>query len=119
MLTVRQVDEIVAASVTENSKAGMTGMLWFNGIHFAQVLEGDAEAIGATMRRIVKDSRHSKIDVISDGPADERLFGNWSMIRGNDYPETISRSMILLGQTYEMSSIDAPRLRDIVSSSLD
>jgi len=95
LLTSGDVDDIVAVSSIQNQKDGVTGMLWFNGIHFSQVLEGDAEAITLTMRRIVKDSRHSTLEVISDGQADERLFGNWSMMRSDGDPQAIRNSMML------------------------
>jgi hypothetical protein len=118
-LSEDQVAEIVSTSSLRNDEAGITGMLWFNGIHFAQVLEGEQEAVGSAMKRIVKDARHREIELISDGTDDRRLFGNWGMTRANDGPERLAMSMLMLGQAREMTTPVGGRLGEVVSSSLD
>jgi hypothetical protein len=62
-----------------NTRAGLTGALMFNQSCFAQVLEGPVEALEATYRRIVKDPRHSDIELLAQGTVPCRTFPLWSM----------------------------------------
>jgi hypothetical protein len=62
----REIDAIVAASIAWNNTAGVTGMLWFDGASFAQVVEGDPDHVGLTMERIRSDPRHTDIEVLLD-----------------------------------------------------
>ena len=118
-LSEDQVAAIVSVSSLRNDEAGITGMLWFNGMHFAQVLEGEREAVAMTMRRIVQDDRHREIELVSDGDDDRRLFGSWGMTRANDGPERLAMSMIMLGRAREMAAPVGGRLGESVASSLD
>ncbi|WP_277924685.1 BLUF domain-containing protein [Sphingomonas sp. BAUL-RG-20F-R05-02] len=113
------METLVSTSSLRNHESGITGMLWFNGIHFAQVLEGDAEAVDAVMRRIVKDQRHTNIQIITDVTDDRRIFGTWGMTLANDGPERLAMSMLLLGSARGMAAPDGDRISDIVISSLD
>lgn len=79
------LNAILQHSRHNNALDGITGLLWSDGERFAQIIEGDAQAIGETMERIRADSRHHDIVVLRDGPISERQFGDWSMqLRGND-----------------------------------
>lgn len=73
------VEQILAASQRNNSKAGVTGALMFNGGAFAQVLEGPRRSVEDTFERIQRDLRHSDVTVLQCGPAETRSFTNWSM----------------------------------------
>lgn len=57
----------------------ITGLLIFNGTHFLQIVEGTAPAIEALMQRLLKDPRHSGIEVRDERPVKERSFPDWSM----------------------------------------
>lgn len=46
---------------------------------FVQALEGPAEAVMTTYRRILDDPRHASAKVLSAGPANAREFGDWNM----------------------------------------
>jgi hypothetical protein len=74
-----EVDRIVAVARRENARLGVTGALIFTRAHFAQVLEGDRQAVETLMARIRGDSRHDRVTVVAEGPRDERLFPQWSM----------------------------------------
>ena len=74
-----EVDRIVAVARRENARLGVTGALVFTRAHFAQVLEGDEQAVGTLMERIRKDRRHDGVRVVSKGMRDSRLFPQWSM----------------------------------------
>ena len=71
---------IAVASQRNNAKAEVTGALVKVGQYFFQVLEGPAEAVDATLRRIEQDERHRDL-VIVGAPehVEHRLFGEWAM----------------------------------------
>jgi hypothetical protein len=53
--------------------------LLYSGEHFAQLIEGEAEAIASTMAAIERDRRHEGLRRLIDGPAEKRRFGAWHM----------------------------------------
>ncbi len=78
------VADIVEQAEAANSRAGITGALVFDGKRFCQLLEGDEQAVMATLERIYGDTRHRDIDVIGSSPATERRFPGWAMLRIDD-----------------------------------
>lgn len=81
-------DEPALLSILERSRRnngldGITGLLWADRERFAQVLEGDDQAVGETMDRIRADPRHADIAILHDRQVETRQFGDWSMeLRG-------------------------------------
>lgn len=79
---------ILETSRRRNEKDGVTGALLFDTLWFIQVLEGEREAVSATLRRIARDERHDELVVMDCRPAETRLFGNWwmgfAMLRGDN-----------------------------------
>jgi hypothetical protein len=71
--------DILDASVRNNGASGLTGMLLYAGGSFMQVLEGDSEAVDATLARVCRDPRHSDVFEIDRSPIEERAFANWRM----------------------------------------
>jgi hypothetical protein len=74
-----EVDRIAAVARRENERLAVTGALVFTRAHFAQVLEGEKDAVDTLMQRIRADSRHESVTVVSQGGRDGRLFPRWSM----------------------------------------
>ncbi len=74
---------ILETSRRRNEKDGVTGALLFDKLWFIQILEGEREAVSATLRRIARDERHDELVVMDCRPAETRLFGNWWMGFGN------------------------------------
>lgn len=74
------IQGILEESRHNNAIDGITGILWSDGTHFLQVLEGADESVGATFGRILSDHRHSAIVVLGDQAVAERQFGGWSMV---------------------------------------
>jgi hypothetical protein len=74
-----EVDRIVTVARRENERLGVTGALVFTRAHFAQVLEGEQQAVETLMERIRRDPRHTDVNVVSAGPREGRLFPHWSM----------------------------------------
>lgn len=71
--------EILEASRRNNTPIGITGALLYAGGNVMQALEGPAEAVEATFRRVEVDPRHRGVMVLYRGEAEERSFPDWSM----------------------------------------
>lgn len=73
------IESILAVSRENNRRAGISGALLFSDGCFAQVLEGDLDAVGEAFERIQCDERHSDVTVLQSGPILARDFPSWSM----------------------------------------
>jgi hypothetical protein len=73
------LNTIMDASNRNNERDGISGALLFDTLWFVQILEGEREAISATLRRILSDERHDAVTIMDCQPIDERLFANWWM----------------------------------------
>ena len=73
------VEAIVADARRANARRGVTGALMYTGAHFAQVLEGEAPDVAATMAAIARDPRHDTLARLLDAPVAGRRFGAWRM----------------------------------------
>ena len=114
-----ELDAIVTRSSSLNDAAGITGMLWSNDTCFAQVLEGEHDAVGAAMDRIRADARHSDVDVVFDRAITRRLFGKWAMIRADGRSDTMAGTAFLVGFAMGERTVSAQQLYDIIVSSED
>ena len=74
-----EVEAILAMSRRNNAAAGVTGALMFNAGCFAQVLEGERDAVEATFERIQQDERHGDVSLLAFDRVEGRAFGAWSM----------------------------------------
>ncbi len=74
-----EVDRIVARARRFNADNDITGYLIFDGVEFAQVIEGEEPAVMGTFLRIVADRAHSQVEVLVRGPILERRFADWRM----------------------------------------
>ncbi|QNQ11123.1 BLUF domain-containing protein [Sphingomonas alpina] len=70
---------ILEQSRHNNAIDGVTGLLWSDGRHFMQVIEGPEVSIKETFARIHVDTRHHQLEVLHDRPIENREFGGWSM----------------------------------------
>lgn len=101
-LDERELLPILMASMRNNARAGVTGVLLYGpstplpergefdpqpstvvpfegpGI-FVQWLEGPIEAVQETLERIGRDARHTDVEVLEQGEHDMRLFPHWAM----------------------------------------
>jgi hypothetical protein len=80
------VTKIIEASIPRNRDVGLTGLLLVAKGHFIQTLEGKIDAVRTTYARIAMDPRHNDLHIISQGPAQRRLFGEWNMCAGSLAP---------------------------------
>ncbi len=74
-----EVGRIIRSAIRRNRDVGLTGLLLVAKGHFIQALEGKVDAVRDTYARISMDVRHSDPHIISQGPAEKRLFGEWNM----------------------------------------
>jgi hypothetical protein len=74
-LFAESLDRILLRAQAPNRNRGVSGLLLFREGRFLQVLEGEAEAVSELYARIARDRTHRDLIVISNGPCDQRLFG--------------------------------------------
>lgn len=74
-----QVEEIVKLSRHFNAKVNITGALMFTELYFAQFLEGPGDEIDALFKRIRRDPRHERLDIVRESVQEVRVFPGWSM----------------------------------------
>lgn len=78
-ITPALLDDILRVSRRNNVDSGVTGLLIAGGSRFLQVLEGEADSVHATYRRIAADPRHFASVILHDAAVDARTFGAWAM----------------------------------------
>lgn len=76
------VGDILIASRRNNTRDGITGLLYSNGKRFLQALEGPEDKVLAAMARIQGDKRHRAVVVLSRRAIEAREFGDWAMAHG-------------------------------------
>lgn len=82
-----EVQRILARSRANNARDLLTGLLYFDGLRFMQVLEGDADRLETAYARITADPRHRALVVVSRREIETREFGNWAMAYGLSFGE--------------------------------
>ena len=76
---VRVVADIATQSRSHNQQSQITGLLVFDGLHFCQQLEGSAQELAVIMARIEGDPRHCNVEIIHQGPLEQRRFKRFSL----------------------------------------
>ena len=95
----QQLEELAVASQSHNKGNNITGVLIYTGVKFVQVLEGEAEVVDATYKRIQSDTRHSGIQLMFRGAIEDRMFGDWAMMTLTVYPHSARRIVDLVNRT--------------------
>ena len=90
------IKDILHKSEVNNERSGITGTLLATDTHFLQVFEGRFEDVNTTFMRIVRDTRHTDIKLVSFSVVDARLFSGWGMrgIGVFDFNKDIERQLI-------------------------
>ena len=78
-ITYEDARAIAEQSARSNEEVEITGAMAFNGINFAQVLEGPTSRVNQLLERIKSDDRHSGAIVVSEHKVSSRKYGDWSM----------------------------------------
>lgn len=71
---------ILEQSRHNNALDGITGLLWSDGVHFLQVIEGPPESVIAAFVRIQADRRHHRLRLLRDWLVPRPEFGSWTMV---------------------------------------
>ncbi|MEN8710676.1 MAG: BLUF domain-containing protein [Arenicellales bacterium] len=71
--------DIVSRSKINNSQHDITGLLFYHGRRFIQVLEGSRDSLEGLMSILEQDHRHQNIERIVDQEIKKRAFQEWSM----------------------------------------
>jgi hypothetical protein len=74
-----ELNALLETARRNNERNGITGTLVYCEGSYLEVLEGESEVVYETFRRILNDTRHGGILVLSDREIREREFGEWSM----------------------------------------
>jgi hypothetical protein len=96
---------LAKAAQLRNGAEGVTGLMVYDRGWIFQRLEGPSEGLARIWASIRSDRRHADIDVLNDGPVDNRAFQDWDLrlsVRGaqaglgprgmaDEPPEMISR----------------------------
>lgn len=77
--TEEELKQILTRSRTNNERVGLTGILLYHDGNIIQVLEGPADRVTSTFKKISRDFRHRGIITLIDRKAAARVFPDWSM----------------------------------------
>lgn len=88
-----ELKQILATAQTHNPSDDLTGVLAFNSKIFLQVLEGNRDKVNQLYAKIMKDSRHEKVTMLSCKEIEVRHWSKWSM--GFVAPNTANRELFL------------------------
>jgi hypothetical protein len=87
----RHLQDILEVARRCNLESRITGALRCDRVYFLQVLEGPRAPVVATMARIQRDGRHTKVNIIEAAPLARRDFADWSMALVPDRTATMAR----------------------------
>ncbi|MGH6771711.1 MAG: BLUF domain-containing protein [Xanthobacteraceae bacterium] len=73
------ISEILARSVANNRRDGVTGAFIYDHQWFAQEIEGVEDAISATFERVLHDRRHADVTLVTMQPVPERRYAGLQM----------------------------------------
>ena len=112
-ITTFVTSSILEVCSVNNKKAEITGVLCQGSGIYMQVLEGERSAINALYSRIIADTRHHQVELLSFEEVDQRRYGQWSMAL---VQLSIDDPMVQLAHPefdpYSASSKDAIRIID-------
>lgn len=74
--------QIMEQAVRANKIHGVTGLLIFTSLNFAQWLEGEDHVVDRLYANIIKDVRHSQCTKREDTPIAQRHWPRWAMNLG-------------------------------------
>jgi Sensors of blue-light using FAD len=69
---------LIAASLRRNTRHAISGLLLYDGEHFAEVLEGRRTGVEAAFSAVQADPRHDGVMIVERGDVPQRAFPNWS-----------------------------------------
>jgi Sensors of blue-light using FAD len=96
MLTGAVLGNILTAARARNDELGVSGVLCAGQGYFVQVLEGQQNDVLGLYASIVKDGRHTEVNLLSISLVAARAFPNWSMahIDGDALSPSVMQKLI-------------------------
>lgn len=91
------IRRILDVARQRNAEMGITGLLLYTGDHFAQRLEGPADALDILMRSIRLDERHNILHEWRACPIDRRRHGHWAL--GYVYDDRVENWLRSVGRS--------------------
>ena len=76
---MRQTEQILSSAHVFNKRLDVTGLLMVGRSCFAQIFEGSESAVEAVFERVLSDTRHEDVVVLTREALHERIFGDWTM----------------------------------------
>lgn len=73
------LEDILAQSRQHNPSNGITGVLCYGGGTFLQAIEGGRSAVSDLYAHILRDARHTQVELLDFEEIAERRFGGWTM----------------------------------------
>ena len=77
--TEAELEDLLRAARSNNTRLGISGMLLFHGGSFIQAVEGDRALVEQLYETIGRDDRHTETRVLYRGHVEKRDFDGWSM----------------------------------------
>jgi hypothetical protein len=78
-VTKADLEEILATARKTNKEKSITGALVTGGEVFLQILEGPEQSVLSLYLEILRDTRHTDVEIMRVTPIMNRLFKDWSM----------------------------------------
>lgn len=78
-LTVPEIDALVEDASKHNHIAGITGVLFTDGLQFLQYIEGPHDGLSLAYSRILNSTSHKEIVELGRSHGGSRRFPYWSM----------------------------------------
>jgi len=78
-LANEELRALVNQSAENNRRHDINGLLLLSGSRFLQVLEGPSAAVNRLFGRIIQDSRHHDVELISFEQIGPAYFNDWNM----------------------------------------
>ena len=92
-LLSHDIHRILGSAQKRNESHGITGILFYNGLSFLQILEGDKWDVDHIYSRICKDERHHTVQLKFAHSPKIRSFPSWSMASTGSLSEKFSQKI--------------------------
>lgn len=74
-----EINDLLKISRENNQNNGITGLLLYSDGNFMQIIEGEKEAVESTYNKILNDTRHRNVILITNESIKQRNFSEWKM----------------------------------------
>lgn len=77
--TLAELDQMTTAAQRRNQALGITGILYYDDGRFLQAIEGPPDALETVWTSILRDPRHTAIEVLNQTLTPMRLYSGWDL----------------------------------------